>query len=468
MLQKTSTTYSSGGRAFGQLRIVLMAAMAIALIGCGSDDNLDDQMEDLLIETADNDELAFFTMPASDDLAAIPEDPNNPLSTAKVDLGQLLYHETALGTEPKVPGNEGTYSCATCHHAAAGFMAGVVQGISDGGSGFGQKGEGRVPNTAYDLMDLDVQPLRTPTALNGAYQESMLWNGQFGATGPNVGTEAQWTVGTPIETNNLGYQGLEIQAIAGLSVHRMGDIENSIAATNTTYTDLFAQAFPGEPINTETAGLAIAAYERTLLASEAPFQRWLRGERDAMTDAQKRGAVLFFGSAGCVACHTGPALNSMTFHALGMADMDPTLPGVYGDIPVDEGASLGRGGFTAVAADNYKFKTPQLYNLTDSPFYGHGGTFTTVRQVIDYKNKADPDRSAADGQLATEFVALGLEDDELADLVEFIEKGLYDPQPDPLPAQRSALGQLLPGQRYPGAHRPRLPIARARNNLACR
>ena len=159
----------------------------------------------------------------------------------------------------------------------------------------------------------------------------------------------------------------------------MGSIEESVVATNEVYVKLFDQAFPGEmdPLNRENAGLAIAAYERTLLSNQAPFQRWLDGDLTAMTDAEKRGAVLFFGKAGCVDCHNGPALSSMTFYALGMNNLDG--PGVYGDGPAAaEGANLGRASFTGNPADEYKFKTPQLYNLTDSPFYGHGGNFRSV------------------------------------------------------------------------------------------
>ena len=101
--------------------------------------------------------------------------------------------------------------------------------------------------------------------------------------------------------------------------------------------------------------------------------------------------MLFFSKARCVNCHTGPALNSMTFHALGMPDMQGF--DIFGEVPVDEAESLGRGGFTGNPQDNYKFKTPQLYNLKDSPFLGHGGTFTSVRAVIEYKNRAIPSRA---------------------------------------------------------------------------
>ena len=65
-----------------------------------------------------------------------------------------------------------------------------------------------------------------------------------------------------------------------------------------------------------------ALFERTVRANQAPFQRWLRGDRKAMSIEEKEGALLFFGKAQCDACHSGPALNSMTFHALGMADLE--------------------------------------------------------------------------------------------------------------------------------------------------
>lgn len=435
-------------RRFSQLgtRLAVFLVMAGLLAGCdlfgGGDDDpeIDEQLEAAIAAAApDGESMEFFNMPASDDFNAIPQDPNNPITAAKVELGKLLYHETGLLTNNKLPEGQFTASCASCHNAKAGFQAGRIQGVGEGGLGFGIRGENRINNPNYPIDSLDVQPIRSPTAMNGAYQQVMLWNGQFGAVGPNAGTESQWTVGTPKENNNFGYEGLEIQAIAGLSVHRMGGIENSVAASHMTYTSLFEQAFPGQNIDREHAGLAIAAYERTLLANQSPFQRWMDGESDAMTEQEKRGAIVFFTKAACADCHNGPALNSMTFYALGMNNLDG--PGVYGDGPAaSAGENLGRGGFTGVAADNYKFKTPQLYNLTDSPFYGHGGNFRSVREVVEYKNSGiAQNASVPESQLAAQFQPLDLTDDEITDLVAFIETGLYDPNldryvPDSLPS----------------------------------
>lgn len=159
--------------------------------------DLDVLLEERLASTSTTNSIAGYLLPDSEDLSAIPQDPNNPLTAEKVALGQLLYHETGIAVNPKYASNAGTYSCASCHHAAGGFQAGKAQGIAEGGMGFGQQGEGRDRNPEFPGDSLDVQPIRSPSVLNAAYQEVMLWNGQFGATGLNANTQASWTEGTP-------------------------------------------------------------------------------------------------------------------------------------------------------------------------------------------------------------------------------------------------------------------------------
>ena len=191
---------------------------------------------------------------------------------------------------------------------------------------------------------------------------------------------------------------------------------------------LFALAYPDLPeavrITDINAGLAIAAYERVTLANLAPFQQWLRGNHKAMSEAQVRGAKVFFGKGNCTACHTGPALNSMTFYSLGMTDFFG--PDILGSGRLNP-ERLGRGGFSGAPQDMYKFKTPQLYNLVDSPFYGHGGNFNTVREVVEYKNLAVSENAFVPASaIAAEFVPLSLSSSEVDDLVAFLEEGLYD------------------------------------------
>ena len=211
-------------------KLVAFAISSILIIACGNDElmlmpedpgvQLDQQIMAAINSTGDS--VDDYIMPDSDDYNNIPQDPKNHITRSKVELGKLLFHETALASESNFMQSIGTYSCASCHHAEGGFQANVPQGIGDGGIGFGYTGEARLVDPRYDHADIDVQPIRTPAALNTAYQKLMLWNGQFGATSLNTGTESQWTSGTPIATNRFGFEGVETQAIAGLTVHRFG------------------------------------------------------------------------------------------------------------------------------------------------------------------------------------------------------------------------------------------------------
>jgi cytochrome c peroxidase len=379
---------------------------------------------DIILDAVDRSTLI---LPLSTDFAAIPQDPKNPLTAEKVQLGQLLFHETRLAGKPKVVLGLFTYSCGTCHHAEAGFQSGLAQAIGEGGKGFGITGEGRVPVQTF-LDSVDVQAIRTPTTLNMAYQEAVMWGGGLGATGVNAGTEAFWS-NPKFNTNFLGFQGLETQAIAAQTAHRL-KVDTTFFLGNATYKNLFDLAFASLPsdqrISQTTIGLAIAAYERTLLTNESPFQKWLKGNKKAMTADEKTGAQLFFGKAKCNTCHTGPALNSMAFYALAMPDMQNGVNGAINIKP--NNSQKGRGDFTQNDSDMFKFKVPQLYNLKDVKFYGHGSTFTSVLDVVKYINNAVPLNTQVPGtRLPPQFKPLGLTDDEMNKIVAFIENALRDP-----------------------------------------
>ena len=433
------------------MKKLLLCIFAITLFNaCQKDpdnDNTSDPQLDADLEIALNDAsygngLSHFVLPDSDDFNKIPQDPNNPLTAEKVELGKLLYHETGLAVNPMNEIAEGTFSCASCHFAQAGFQASRFQGLAEGGVGFGINGEGRVKGALYKAEECDVQAIRTPSAMNIAYQKIVLWNGQFGATDLNVGTESQWTPDTPKETNNLGFEGTETQAIAGLEVHRL-DMNGGIVNNYTTYKNMFDDVFSdvdeSERYSKVTAGLAIAAYERTLLANEAPFQKYLKGDKTAMTDLEKRGALVFFEKANCANCHNGPALNEMDFHAYGMSDLY-TCPEETFKSDANSVENKGRGGFTGKAEDMFKFKVPQLYNMADSPFLGHGSSIRSIRQMVEYKNNAIAEnQNVPQNQLSEDFVPQNLSDDDIDALVAFMENGLRDPNlmryvPESLPS----------------------------------
>jgi len=237
--------------------------------------------------------------------------------------------------------------------------------------------------------------------------------------------------GTPLENNARELSGLEIQAIAGSGVHRLKLTDDSPLQTNSDYVDLWFKAYQGRLVDTqEAAGKAIAAFERTVLANAAPFQQWLRG-RDTLTDIEKRGAILFFGKAGCAGCHRGPALSSEVgagesemFAAIGLNDFDLNNPAVAGT--VDEKTRLGRGGFTGQSEMNYRFKIPQLYNLADTDVFGHGGSFRSIKEIVEYKNKGVPENPETIGFTDLRFAPLGLTEAEVNDLTQFLTTGLYD------------------------------------------
>lgn len=416
-----------------RLAACTIVAAALSSSSCDSyversAEDLDERLRRTIEEASDGRGVDFFLLPDSDQLAAIPQDSRNPLYAEKVELGRLLFHETALAVEPVREEGRGTYGCASCHHAGAAFQSAIRQAIGEGGSGFGHGGSARSRHPGYDPDEADAQRIRTMSPLNGAWQQVTFWNGQFGAAGPNAGTEARWLSGTALELNHLGYEGLETQAIAALSEHRMEGGPAAVAFAYPEYYLLFDKVFPDRTprVSEETAGLAIAAFERTIVASRAPFQEWLRGVTEALTSDEKRGAILFFGKGDCAACHTGPALASPTFHALGMGDLDGSALIDRPD-PADP-VHFGRGAFTGQVDDDFRFRTPQLYNLADYPGFGHGASFATVREVIQYKNLGVPqNRYVSPQRLSPQFRPLGLSEAEVNDLTAFLERGLYDP-----------------------------------------
>jgi len=390
---------------------------------------------ELMSDASPTKDSSFYRLPDSDDYDNIPQDPLNPLTDAKVEVGKLIYHDPAFATEG-VALRAKTWSCASCHHARAGFKSGMIQGMGEGGEGFGLKGETRAwHDTNIGSQDADVQPVTSPTILNVAYQDVMLWNGQFGNASNgiiNVGIDPDilMTEGTPKVANAEGLSGIETQAIAGTGVHRILGFPPELEDSD--YYQMLLDAFPEYTRDELHKGStrAIAAFERTVLANKSPFQRFMRGDQSAMSDKEYAGGQVFFGDGGCVACHQGAAFSSpvgatadQVFFAVGFDDLD--VNEIIGEVP--DGVRLGRGGFTQVEDDNYKFKVPQLYNLADIGVFGHGGSFSSIREIVEYKNDAIPQNDASRDNLDYRFIPLNLTSTQIDDLVEFLEVSLRDP-----------------------------------------
>ncbi len=192
---------------------------------------------------------------------AVPAD--NPMTAEKVALGARLFSDARLSAS-------GRHSCESCHSPGRAFTDGLPRSRGDAG---------------------DTLPLNAPTLLNVAYNPSLGWND------PAVRTLEEQMAGPLFNEHprELGLEGREAAVESALA-------EDAAMASG------FAAAFPGEdrPVTLGNVVRAIAAYERTLISGDSPFDRYVfGGDSAALSAAQKRGLELFSGRAGCAACHGG-------------------------------------------------------------------------------------------------------------------------------------------------------------------
>lgn len=409
---------------------------------------IDGQLTEALRLASPNGDASFYRMPTGNDFTQLPnQDPKNKVNMARVILGKMLFYETGIALEPKQGVSKETYSCSSCHIPERGFTAGRIQGIADGGVGFGHSGEGRSKNLSYAGDEVDAQGARPLPVINLTYVTNALWAGNFGSFGTNVGTESVWSNDTLTEINYEGLEGLEANNFRALIVHRQ--VINKAVTDSLGLTFFFDMAYPEIPpsqrYTRKTAGFAIAAYFRSILTNEAPFQQWMRGNYEAMNEEQKRGALLFFGKAGCSRCHNSPSLNNMKYFALGVNNLYQTGGDQVFRTSATDKRNFGRGGFTTRPEDMFKFKVPQLYNLKDVGFYFHGASKRSLREVVEYFNNAVPENpDVPKTQISSFFHPLGMTQAEMDDLVEFLENGLFDPN-----MQRYVPAAIMSGNCFP-------------------
>jgi len=391
---------------------------------------IDTQLRNLVRLQSPTGSASFYTLPEEGDLASIPQDPKNPLTPEKVELGKMMFYETGLGQDAMKPSGLGTYSCATCHLPEAGFYPNTFQGIADGGTGFGSNGEDRLMNAEYVEAELDVQSARPLSLVNVAFVTNTFWNGQFGSGGVNIGTEDVWDLRPDTDLNHRGFSGIETQNFIGLVDHRITITEDLLRELELL--DLYDEVFRDVPVaeryNVETASLAFSAYIRSIISNRAPFQSWLKGDNDALSYDAKKGGILFFSKANCYVCHYNENLGSPEFHALGVMDMyqQPSY-----NTSASDRRNLGRGGFTLREEDNHKFKVPGLYNIGDNQFFFHGASARTLEDVIDYKIAAEAENpNVPASQMSEKFLPLSLTAEEKQHLLAFLKEGLRDPNLD--------------------------------------
>ncbi|CCH53717.1 cytochrome c peroxidase [Fibrisoma limi BUZ 3] len=290
-------------------------------------------------------------------IGALPQaviDPaDNPRTPEKVALGKALFYDPILSGDKDV-------SCATCHHPDFGYGDGLDLPIGVGGEGLGKSRRFRSPGA------VPFTKRNTPTLLNVAFN-GMNAHGQYNpATAPMF---------YDLRTQSLEAQSLlPIAAFEEMRGHVFTEanaIDSVLARLRAiaTYRESFRTVFGGNnAITAQNLGKAIAAFERTLVANNAPFDRYRRGDASAMTEAQKRGMVLFIQN-GCNTCHSGPMFSDYKAHVLGVADNEKL-------------------GFSDKGKDNtYAFRTPTLRNIALTAPYMHNGKQQSLADVLTFYDR---------------------------------------------------------------------------------
>jgi cytochrome c peroxidase len=373
-------------------------------------------------------------------------------------LGRMLWFDTLTGL------NDDS-ACAGCHSPTTGF--GDTQSISIGIDSNQVVG----PNRAGPR-----NMRRAPMVINTVFFPRLMWNSRFAALSGNpfdnrLGFEFPLPEGRTLSgqphllTAQAFIPPTERNETAGF--HFAGDndairveVVHRLNAT-TEYRKLFAKSFPavkvGAPITYEMFAQAIAEFEFTLTFANAPIDRFARGELDALTVDEKQGALLFFGAAQCLACHSVADESNEMFsdfqeHVLGVPQIAPSLTNATFDGPgLNEDFGLEQ--VTGNPADRYKFRTSPLRNVAVQPTFMHNGAFThlddAIRHHLNVMDSAKQYSPASQGLPADLSGPLGpmapvldrldpalstplvLTESQFEQLLAFVRDGLLDPRATP-------------------------------------
>ena len=318
-------------------------------------------------------------------------------SADKVELGRMLFFD------PILSGNRDT-SCATCHHPAFGMGDGRELSVGAGGrAGVGPErelGEGRehAPRNAPSILNLN-DPAWKVQFWDGRVEVFVSGSVRTPVTGaPPRGLDSVIAAQSmfPVlsrdemrgERGDLGADGApnEIAAYYDSEQSRIWNALMMRLLDEEGYRELFARAYPEtqlEALGFEHAANAMAAFEEQEFALvDSPWDRFLRGEDEALSDQAKRGAKLFFQEAGCARCHNGPLMSDQRFYNLAVPQLGP---GKGADKPLD----LGRARVSMHPADNFKFRVPSLRHVAYTAPYMHNGAYATLEDAI--RHHAEPE-----------------------------------------------------------------------------
>lgn len=301
-------------------------------------------------------------------LPPVPIPASNPQTAAKVELGKMLFFD------PRLSAND-HWACSTCHNPSFGYGDGLPRSL-----GFGDEKElGR----------------HSPTIINIAYNSAQFWDGR-------AATMEDQAIGPIVASREMNSNPQQM-------IKEITDIP--------FYNDKFKEVFGGTP-SMKNVGMAIAAFERTIVTGESKFDRYAKGDKKAFTEQEKRGLILFISKAACTQCHKGPNFTDNSFQNLGVPQEGPSTE------------DFGRYDVTKDPNDKGAFKVPTLRNIAMTPPYMHTGVFNTLDQVVEFYNQGGGDHS----NKSPKVLKLNMNDDEKKDLVAFL-KTLTGALPQVIPPQ---------------------------------
>ncbi len=313
----------------------------------------------------------------------VPED--NPLRPERVALGRRLFFDPVLSRDRSL-------ACAGCHEPERAFTDGrpLSVGVS-----------GRIGTRSV------------PTIVNSAYGRSFFWDGRTSSLEEQVLKPIE----DPVELD---------MSIRDVLVRLRGDRE---------YSERFQAVFGRSPTNVDLAS-ALASYVRTILSGDAPIDRYLAGELDALSEQAREGLRIFQGEANCSECHLGPTFTDERFHNTGVAWKGPPLPSAQlpgtprsgvgrrgptseaaardaavpstvntrGQRPTsaeEEGKLVDLGRFEVTGEDEHRgaFKTPTLRNVEKTAPYMHDGSLATLEDVIEFYDRGGNPNPYRDSEL---------------------------------------------------------------------
>jgi len=285
--------------------------------------------------------------------ANIPDE--NAMSDDKIALGKLLYFDKRLS-------QNATIACASCHNPYHGFTDPAAVSAGVGGK---------------------TGTRNSPTVINRLFSADQFWDGRA----KDLEEQAHGPLTNPVEMA-MGSQGDVVDRVKGVK----------------GYAPLFAKAFGDDAIDMPRIAKAIAAYERTVVSGNSPYDRYQAGDKSALSGSAVRGIELFNGKANCVRCHAGFNFSDENYNNLGVGMNRPN-------------PDLGRYAVTHKDDDRGKFKTPTLRNVAETAPYMHDGSEATLLRVIELYDRG----GVGNPNLSKEIKPLHLSAQEKQDLVAFLE-----------------------------------------------